>query len=440
MGGEGVEFAHGGLVAAAVAADHHGRAGALRGRWGHAWSLPSSGCPGRRRRPGPVPAGHGLRPAAGAAIIGPAPGLVSTGRRRKASQGRLFPGPLTTFPGATRLRAMFTLGRTGDIHGFDPLVLLLMALLAEAYLGDMGLLFRFVKHPVAVIGGWIDVLDRKLNRENRGQMDRAVRGAIAVTVVVVPCAAIGWAIAWLSLNHTFGWMLELFVVITLMAQRGLYDHVRAVAVGLSNSLEDGRQAVAHIVGRDPQHLDTHGVARAAIESCAENFGDGVVGPVFWYLLFGLPGLLVYKAVNTLDSMIGHRTPRHRAFGLVAARLDDVLNLVPARLAGLYLALAALFVPTARPGRAVAVMLRDAGKHRSVNAGWPEGAMAGALDLALAGPRRYAQGVVKDAWIGDGSARAGVTDIRRALYLYVVACLLNALVVAAVVVVRMGMDG
>jgi len=332
---------------------------------------------------------------------------------------------------------MFTLGRTGDIHGFDPLVLLLMALVAEAYLGDMNLLFRFVRHPVALIGGWIEVLDRKLNRENRGQMDRAVRGAITVIVVLLPCAAAGWAVGWLSLNHTFGWLLELFLLITLLAQRGLYDHVRAVGVGLRTSLEDGRLAVSHIVGRDVSQLDEHGVARAAIESCAENYGDGVVAPVFWYLLFGLTGLLVYKAVNTLDSMIGHKTPRHRAFGLVAARLDDVLNLIPARLAGLFIALAAIFVPTASPGRAVKVVLRDAGKHRSMNTGWPEGAMAGALDLALAGPRRYAERVVKDAWIGDGSARAGVKDIRRALYLYVVACLINALFVAAVVVVRFG---
>src|SRR5690606_17129842 len=160
------------------------------------------------------------------------------------------------------------------------------------------------------------------------------------------------------------------------------DHVRAVAVGLGDNLEAGRAAVSHIVGRDPAQLDEHGVSRAAIESLAENFGDGVIAPVFWYVLFGFPGLLVYKTVNTMDSMIGHRTERYRAFGMVAARLDDALNYFPARLSALMIALAAAVSPKANPFRAIKTMVRDAGKHRSFNAGWPEGAMAGALGIAL----------------------------------------------------------
>jgi adenosylcobinamide-phosphate synthase len=155
------------------------------------------------------------------------------------------------------------------------------------------------------------------------------------------------------------------------------------------------------------------VARAAIESLAENFSDGVVAPVCWYVLLGLPGLFAYKMANTLDSMIGHRSPHYRAFGWAAARFDDALNLVPARLAGLLVSAAALFAKDARSGAALRVMLRDARKHRSPNAGWPEGAMAGALGLALAGPRRYAEGVVSDPWLGDGTARATVADIARA---------------------------
>jgi adenosylcobinamide-phosphate synthase len=189
------------------------------------------------------------------------------------------------------------------------------------------------------------------------------------------------------------------------------------------------------VGRDPAHLDAHGIARAAIESLAENFGDGVVAPVFWYVLFGFPGLLVYKAINTMDSMIGYKTPHYKAFGFSAARIDDIVNIIPARLAGLFLVLAAIFVPTANPMRAARVMLRDAGKHRSPNAGWPEAAVAGALNLALAGPRRYPGRVVKDPWIGDGSAKATHRDIRRALYLYAVACLINAAWVAAIMLIR-----
>ncbi len=187
----------------------------------------------------------------------------------------------------------------------------------------------------------------------------------------------------------------------------------------------GREAVRHIVGRDPASLDTHGVARAAIESLAENFSDGVVAPVFWYLVLGLPGLFAYKTANTLDSMIGHQTPHYRCFGWAAARFDDFANLAPARSAALLIAAAALFSPDGRPSRALAIMLRDGRKHRSPNAGWPEGAMAGALGLALAGPRRYAGGRRRRS-LGRRRHCAGrdPPTSRRALILYKIACLIE----------------
>ena len=163
--------------------------------------------------------------------------------------------------------------------------------------------------------------------------------------------------------------------------------------------------LASITGRETTELDQHGVARAAIESCAESYSDGVIAPIFWYLLLGLPGLMAYKAVNTMDSMIGHRSERYAAFGMVPARLDDALNWLPARISGTLITLAAIFVPGAAPIGALRVMFRDAGKHVSPNAGWPEAASAGALDLALLGPRRYAGGVAKAEWLGDGRARA-----------------------------------
>ncbi len=322
----------------------------------------------------------------------------------------------------------------GD-QAFDPLILLLLAIVLDAYLGDTPWLFKRARHPVAVLGSLIDWFDRKLNRDKRPEMDRAIRGAVTVLSVVGITGGIGVGIAWLSFAHPLGWTIELFCVVLLLAQRGLYDHVRAVKKGLEENLEAGRDAVSHIVGRDPAQLDGPGVARAAIESAAENFGDGVVAPVFYYVLFGAPGLFIYKAVNTMDSMIGHRTPKYRAFGMTAARLDDVLNLIPARLSGLFICIGAVFAPGGRPWQAVKTMLRDAGKHRSMNAGWPEGAMAGALDLALAGPRRYAHEIARDPWIGDGRAQATAQDIGRALYLYAVACLINAGWVAAVAVVR-----
>src|SRR5205814_3332750 len=211
----------------------------------------------------------------------------------------------------------------------------------------------------------------------------------------------------------------------VLAPRSVYQHVAAVAAALaSRGLAGGREAVRHIVGRDPMSLDRHGVARAAIESLAENFSDGVVAPVFWYLLLGLPGLFAYKMANTLDSMIGHRTPHYRSFGWAAARLDDILNLMPAPISGLLIAASAVLADRCRPDRALVIMIRDGRRHHSPNAGWPESAMAGALGLALAGPRRYPEGLVEDSWLGDGSARAATSDIVRALHLYRLACLIE----------------
>lgn len=195
--------------------------------------------------------------------------------------------------------------------------------------------------------------------------------------------------------------------------------------------------MSRIVGRDVKTLDKSGVARAAIESCAENLSDGVVAPAFWYLLFGLPGLVLYKTINTMDSMIGHRNARYEAFGWASARFDDVLNVVPARFSGLFIALAAISVRKADPGAALTVMWRDADKHRSPNAGWPESAMAGALGLALAGPRRYGAQMVNEPWIGQGTAQATVQDVVRALKLFCAACVMNGAVVTAVALINYG---
>jgi adenosylcobinamide-phosphate synthase len=190
-------------------------------------------------------------------------------------------------------------------------------------------------------------------------------------------------------------------------------------------------AVSRIVGRDPEALDEAGVCRAAIESTAENFSDGIVAPAFWYLIAGLPGILAYKAVNTADSMIGHRSDRYRAFGWAAARLDDLLNYIPARISGALLTAAAPAVGGSAKG-ALNAMLRDARKHRSANAGWPEAAMAGALGLALAGPRIYASGRVEDAWMNaSGRPNAKPSDIASALRLLVATCLAHAFLVAVV---------
>jgi adenosylcobinamide-phosphate synthase len=319
---------------------------------------------------------------------------------------------------------------------FHPLLLLLLGLALEPLLGEARGPLARLPHPVRLIGGLVTALDRKLNREERSFADRRLRGALVVAIVASLAVAAGWAISWAGGQLPFGWLLELAAVISLLAQRSLFRHVRAVALALSErGLEAGRAAVAHIVGRDVRQLDEHGVARAAIESCAENFCDGVVAPAFWYVLFGLPGMLAYKAVNTLDSMLGYRNDRYLAFGWASARLDDAMNLVPARLSGLLLSGAAALVPNADAPDGFRTMLRDARLHRSPNAGWPEAAMAGALGLSLAGPRRYPGLVVNDPWIGDGSARATARDVARALSLFAAACLLNGGMIAALATVR-----
>ncbi len=329
---------------------------------------------------------------------------------------------------------MFTVGAISAKNTFDPLLLLLFALVLDAALGAMGPVFKVLPHPVAVLGHLIGWFDRKLNRSYRSNMDRAMRGALSVMIVAGLAGAFGLGVQWLTLHNDFGWMLELFILISLLAQRELYSAVARVASSLKTSgLPGGQKAVAHIVGRDPAYLDEHGVVRATIESLAENFSDAVIAPAFWYVLFGLPGMMVYKAVNTLDSMIGYRDEKYAAFGFTAARLDDVLNLVPARLAGLIIACAAIIAPHANPARAFATMWKDAAKHKSPNAGWPEAAMAGALGLALAGPRRYARHAQDDPWIGSGTARAQPLHIARALYVFMVACTINALLVAVIAV-------
>jgi adenosylcobinamide-phosphate synthase len=307
----------------------------------------------------------------------------------------------------------------------DPLLLLYLALIVDAVFGEMGPVFRALPHPVVIAGRAIDAAERWLNRPQRSAGTRRLHGVLTVAALVAAAAAIGWGLRRLCRASAPGAAVEVFAVAVLLAQRSLFDHVAEVCRALVHGgLGSARLAVSRIVGRDPQSLDGAAVARAAIESLAENFSDGVVAPAFWYLAAGLPGIFAYKMANTLDSMVGHRSPRYRAFGWAAARLDDLLNLVPAPLSGLLLAAAALG-RDASAGAALRIMLRDGRKHRSPNAGWPEAAMAGALGISLAGPRHYADGVVDDPYLGDGSPVATPMDINRALRLYFRACLILA---------------
>ena len=311
---------------------------------------------------------------------------------------------------------------------------LLLALAVDAIVGDPESISRRHLHPVQLIGRVIAWADVRFNLDSDTPGRRRNAGAWTTIGLVAGASALGWAVQVVLLALPLGQIWLGLVMSSLIAQRGLYDHVAAVASGLEiGGVGGGRLAVSRIVGRDPEALDQSGVSRAAIESLAENFSDGVVAPVFWAALLGLPGLLVYKAINTADSMIGHKTPRHQHFGWAAARLDDLLNLVPARLAGLIVCIAALFQPGADARAGWRAMRRDARYHRSPNAGWPEAAFAGALGIAIAGPRSYHGKKVEDHWMGSGGRpHAAAPDIRNALRLFVCACLVTAALLLALI--------
>ncbi len=313
---------------------------------------------------------------------------------------------------------------------------MVVAMAVDALIGWPSPLFARIGHPVTWLGWLINLLDGAWNRTSDPSPFRRAAGAAAAILVIALAAALGWAVQSMLASEWAGVVVVGVLAWPLVALRSLHDHVAAVAKPLvSGDIAAARLAVGQIVGRDPAMLDdagiarasieslpvsyTHldvykrqGVARAAIESLAENASDGIVAPVFWGALFGLPGILGYKAINTLDSMIGHRTERHEAFGWAAARIDDLANIIPARLTGLMFVLLA-------PDRSQAwsCTLRDARRHRSPNAGWPEAAIAGALGVRLSGPRIYHGHVADEPWLNEAARDAAAADILAGLTLY-----------------------
>jgi adenosylcobinamide-phosphate synthase len=310
------------------------------------------------------------------------------------------------------------------------LPLALAAAVLEATIGYPAPLYRAIGHPVTWMGRWLAWLEANLNRAHASFAARRAAGVLALCLYLAVVALVTWAATRVCVSAgAFGFATLTLLAASLPAQRSLAVHVRAVADGLDANLDEGRRAVAKIVGRNPDVLDEAGVARAAIESLAENFSDGVVAPILWIAFGGLVGGALYKAINTADSMIGHKDERYKAFGWAAARLDDLVNLPASRLAALWLVLAAVLTPGTSARDAAQAVRRDARRHRSPNAGWPEAAMAGALGLKLAGPRVYGETLVDDAFMGEGRREAGAPDIRKALRLYRRACALQAVALA-----------
>lgn len=319
---------------------------------------------------------------------------------------------------------------TGSIGRCVAEPVALVAMMLDVAVGWPAGLYARVGHPVGGFARAIDWFERRWNRPTSPELTRRVLGTAAMLLVIG-----GTVVAVVAIEHGarallggWGWIASALLAWPALAQRSLFDHVRTVADKLmAGDLPGARDAVAMIVGRDVAALDDSGVARAAIESLAESFCDAVVAPLFWLLLFGVPGIWAYKAINTADSLIGHREPRWRAYGWAAARIDDVANLIPARLAGVVICVAG--------AGGWRVMWHDCRRHASPNAGWPEAAMAGSLGVALAGPLSYDGVVQEKPWIGgEGRAAAGA-DVRRALRVYVRACALLWIVAGGIAWLR-----
>ncbi len=318
--------------------------------------------------------------------------------------------------------------------------LALIAVATEAAAGYPDGIYRRIGHPVTWIGALITWCDRAWNSETLSYDERRWRGIYTLVLLLAVGILAGLAITAL-LDELFHGLVALLlcgiVGSSMLAQRSLYTHVGAVASALeADGIEAGRRAVSMIVGRDTRALDEAAVSRAAIESLAENFSDGVVAPLFWMAVAGLPGAIAYKTVNTADSMIGHKSPRYLAFGWASARFDDLVNLPASRLSAIWLVLAAALSPGLSARRAVDVLFRDAGHHRSPNAGWPEAAMAGALGIRLSGPRIYDGIEVAERWVGEGRSELTAYDIRVALDLYRAACGLQIAALVALVTISL----
>ena len=313
-----------------------------------------------------------------------------------------------------------------------------LAFLAERLLGYPKLLLDTIGHPVIWYGRLIDSLDTRLNKAERADTERQQAGIVALALLLGVTLLASLLVVWFVGLIEHGWVIEALLAVPFLASRQLGEMVRDVARALRTSLDAGREAVGHIVGRDTRTLDEAGVARAAIESLAENASDGVIAPLFWLVIFGLPGIALYKAINTADSMIGHLDERYRDFGWASAKLDDLVNWIPARLTAVLLTAACFFIAGASPSSAWRAARRDARGHKSPNAGWPEAAMAGALGFALGGPRDYDGETVDLPTMGDGRRQLQAGDVLRSVALY--KAMLNVTLALVIVIALLRMAG
>jgi adenosylcobinamide-phosphate synthase len=299
----------------------------------------------------------------------------------------------------------------------NSLALAALVLLVEGFVGYPPALYKLIGHPVEWIGKLITYLDDSLNDSKAPGDSQRQQGILALALLCIAVGLPAWIIAKLLAQFSYGWIVNVALATAFVAQKSLRDHVSAVSRALGQSLDAAQKEVGKIVGRDPEALDESGISKAALESLAENTADGITAPIFWYALAGLPGLVIYKAINTADSMIGHKSKKHLHFGWAAAKFDDLINLPASRITGLLFAAAAWITSKENAKSALRSMWRDAGKHQSPNAGWPEAAMAGALNLRFGGPRKYNEELVDLPFMGDGREVVTPADIGRGIEIY-----------------------
>lgn len=323
-----------------------------------------------------------------------------------------------------------------DVHFF----LLFCAIVLDLLVGDPDWIWRKIPHPVVYFGAAISFADRHLNQVSDGKDIQKGKGIAAIICLLLLSLLLGYILnAVLSKIGLGGFIIEVVIVSILIAQKSMSDHIKRIYQPLQQGdLEKAKQAVSMIVGRDTQQMNVGDVSRASIESLSENFSDGVVAPVFWYAIFGLPGIFAYKMLNTADSMIGHRTIKYNDFGWASAKIDDLANGIPARLSAFFIAVSAfLIINFTACMRSFKTMMTDARLHKSPNAGWPESAMAGALDIALAGPRVYAEYQVNDAYLNaSGRLNATTDDLSLALKIFRIACVFEALIILGLCVLTL----
>ena len=331
---------------------------------------------------------------------------------------------------------MFLIGISGQSGGFDPLVLLLAGLLVEALVGNVSNSSDWAGNPSNFIRRYVLWCNHKLNRESRSEGDRAIRGGLALLLLVTFLGGLGWLIASLSQEIHLIWLLEVGLIVFSINQRGTHAQIQRIIRALNiKDVDAANRVLSQATYKTVDQMDTVEIFRSGIELCAIALTKDVFAPVFWYILFGLPGLLVFSSVSIMSQTVGDKTKKYRAFGFAASRLDDILKFVPARIAGVFVVIAAIFVPTAKPKKSFQVMFRDAAKYHSLITGWPLSAMAGALRIAIPSSRKLLSEVVPVSWIGNGSAKITARDISLVLYLFSVSCLLNVAFVAGLTALR-----